>query len=91
MNPDRAKQVGKRAPWPKGRRRNASVRVRGYATIPHMLRAVDEAARAEFGGLAELARHLGVHHSTLAAWLSGRKWPSQERADQLVTWLRGRQ
>ncbi len=78
--------------WPKGRRRHAGVRVRGWRSLPAMLAAASHhcAEHRGSGALMGLARRLRVHHSTAAAWIAGEKWPSQRRADQIAAWLRSR-
>ena len=86
-NPNRAAQVGKAAPWPKGKRRNNPTPPREYATIEEFL-SVLAVELSRPGGQRDLAEYLGVHHSSVQAWVSGRKMPGQERVTQMGRWLR---
>lgn len=74
--------------WPRGRRRHAAVRVRGYPTMQSLLSAARAECRSRYGAQAELCRSLRVCHKTVQVWLAGRKWPSQRRANRIAAWLR---
>ena len=87
-------QPNPRGHWPLGKRRNASVRPpRGWPNLDAWLASVrayiaaNPSGRGRRGLHAILAERLGVHHSTLSAWLSGRTWPSQGRVDAIAAWM----
>lgn len=86
-DPNRSKRTGPTAPWPKGKRRNNPSPPREYATMDEFFIALNvELSRV--GSQGELAEYLGVHHSSVQAWASGRKMPCQARVNQIARWLR---
>lgn len=78
-----------RGHWPAGRRRNDQAPPKGWPTMDDFLAEVAGHCSVTRGAAAELAESLGVHHSTLQAWLSGRKWPARPTATRIARWYRG--
>lgn len=86
-----------RGHWPKGKRRHANVKPpRGWPDLSSFLAAVHDYCRARravggrTGAQHALADFLGVHEAQVSAWLTERKWPGQERVDQMARWLKQR-
>jgi transcriptional regulator with XRE-family HTH domain len=90
-DPNRAKRVGKNAPWPKGKpRREPDPRwnkLRKKAN--EALETVDRnyAAGTNYRSGAYIAELCGVNRGTVSRWLAGTSYPPKEAIDVIEKWL----
>ena len=86
-DPNRKKRTGKKAPWPKGQRRNDPHPPAGFESLEAFWFALDGQLQ-RWGAKTELAEYLNVHRKTLQFWLSRTKIPQQSTVNRIGRWLK---
>lgn len=94
VNPDRHKQVGKKAPWPKGRGRHGlsdeqseewkKLRRKIERRLSYPEKS-SEKVRASRRGMAE---YIGVESKSVTRWLRGDLTPNAEHLPLIQEWLK---